>query len=733
METATRSDPSVRFECFELNLQTRELFRNGVRLRLRGHPVDVLAILLEHSGELVTREMLRKGLWPEETFVDFEQILNNSVGKLREALGDDADLPRYIETLPRLGYRFIGTVEKSGLNVAETDAQLIARAQPTKAFPSDSGVGRMSRLRIVWPAVAMVSVVLAGVGYWYVHVPLPAPRITHYEQLTLDATRKIALGTDGMRVFMLLQRLQPAIAQIPVSGGKISEIPIELESQTDLTLLDTSPDGASLLVGNQLTNQQGHTVWVVGASGSPARYLTKAFAAAWSPDGRTIAYANAHGDILTMNPDGSEHRILFRVDAPLEQITRTLDMSWSPDGNNIRFTRWGGRIFEVSSRGGNFHEWLPGWNGTVRKCCGRWTSDGEFFVFLAGRALDKGPAVRPLAQIWAVDERQGRLRPPNAEPISLALGPLLWGNPIPSRDGKKIFARGVSLRGELERYDAISKRLEPFLGGISAEMLDFSRDGKYIAYVSFADGVLWRSNRDGSGVVQLTEPPIYPRNPRWSPDGTKILFTDNTHNGVDALYVVPREHGSPERLLPDDAGPQSIGDWSPDGKRVVYTTHSGFSFIPRNESKFEARIVELATGRMTILPKAPEGFWAPLWSPNGRYIAGNSINQMKLSIFDVRAGKWMAIPEKESTPIGYHHWSHDGRFLYFTRWAAGGVRAVYRAQVPGGKEELVLHPPADFQGTGWYSFWMSLDPDDAPLILRDAGTDEIYALALERK
>ena len=177
----------------------------------------------------------------------------------------------------------------------------------------------------------------------------------------------------------------------------------------------------------------------------------------------------------------------------------------------------------MSSTGANFHEWLAGWNGSAQKCCGQWTPDGQFFLFVSGRELTKGPTFRPLAQIWAVDERRGNIRPRIAEPILLASGPMLWGDPVPSRDGKKVFARGVSLRGELERYDPTSKHLEPYLGGISAELLDFSRDGKYVAYVTFPGGILWRANRDGAGLVQLTEPPFYPRNPRWSPDGTKLL------------------------------------------------------------------------------------------------------------------------------------------------------------------------------------------------------------------
>src|SRR5512146_710603 len=118
METAAHSEHLVRFKSFELNLQTRELYRHGLKLRLHGHPIDVLAMLLEKPGELVTREALRKALWPEDTFVDFEHGLNTTINRLREILGDKADAPRFIETIPRLGYRFIASLEAEATNDA---------------------------------------------------------------------------------------------------------------------------------------------------------------------------------------------------------------------------------------------------------------------------------------------------------------------------------------------------------------------------------------------------------------------------------------------------------------------------------------------------------------------------------------------------------------------------------------------------------------------------------------
>ena len=164
------------------------------------------------------------------------------------------------------------------------------------------------------------------------------------------------------------------------------------------------------------------------------------------------------------------------------------------------------RIWEVSSNGSGLHEIIPGWHNSSANCCGRWTPDGKFFLFLSE------------GQIWALDERRGLLRKPPNEPIQLTQGPIHWGGPplakytawaflgepIPSKDGSKIFAQGVSSRGELSRFDPKTKQFQPFLGGISAQGVVFSKDGKSIAYVSYPEGSLWKADRDGSNPVQLT-------------------------------------------------------------------------------------------------------------------------------------------------------------------------------------------------------------------------------------
>src|ERR1700751_401971 len=127
----------VRFGVFELDLSAGELRKNGVKLRLQGQPLQVLTLLLERSGEVVTREELQQKLWPSDTFVDFDHSLNTAINKVREALGDSASSPRYVETLARRGYRFIAPVQSEPMNAAIEPAAQLA-APPVDAGSSSS-------------------------------------------------------------------------------------------------------------------------------------------------------------------------------------------------------------------------------------------------------------------------------------------------------------------------------------------------------------------------------------------------------------------------------------------------------------------------------------------------------------------------------------------------------------------------------------------------------------------
>jgi TolB-like protein/DNA-binding winged helix-turn-helix (wHTH) protein len=158
--------PPIRFGIFEVDLQAGELRRQGIKVKLQQQPFEVLAMLLERPGEVVTREEIQKRLWPADTFVDFDRGLNRATNRLRESLGDEADSPRFIETLPRRGYRFIAPVAKwdEGGHVAElVPAQ--ADAVPTNGSPHSPGYDRV-RLRIGF-LIAIVAIALLTLTAWF--------------------------------------------------------------------------------------------------------------------------------------------------------------------------------------------------------------------------------------------------------------------------------------------------------------------------------------------------------------------------------------------------------------------------------------------------------------------------------------------------------------------------------------------------------------------------------------
>ena len=204
---------SVRFGVYEFDLRSRELHKHGIRIKLQEQPCQILAILLEHRGEMVTREELQRRLWPGDTFVDFDHSLNTAVMRLREVLSDSSENPRFIETLPRRGYRFVAPVEERPASVTETtqtqtgqagvSQSFLAKDNPTLPLLSPElpataarAVGRLSRPTVMSGAIFLLVIVVAGVvGTHYLRktsvVAAPASQITSlvvlpFENLSAD-------------------------------------------------------------------------------------------------------------------------------------------------------------------------------------------------------------------------------------------------------------------------------------------------------------------------------------------------------------------------------------------------------------------------------------------------------------------------------------------------------------------------------------------------------------------
>jgi Tol biopolymer transport system component/predicted Ser/Thr protein kinase len=537
----------------------------------------------------------------------------------------------------------------------------------------------------------------AGAALWTMLRPLSQPRITGYTQLTHDGISKTLRGTDGVRLYF--NRFDPySIAQTSVSGGEIAPVPVALP---DPYVLDVSPDGSTFLLQTVIGSpDQPDPLWSLPIlGGTPRRLANATVQATWSPDGSSAAYSTATGEIWTVKSDGSDARKLATVGGQPDWL------SWSPDGSRIRFrSSKDNKLWQISSHGTGLRQVLPNWHSSEEQCCGRWTADGRYFVFLANN------------QIWALDERGGPLRR-NSEPIQLTTGPLLWAAPIVARDGKTIYARGYTRRGELVRLDPRSNSFQPFLSGVSADNVAFSPDGKALVYVSYPDSILWKAMPDGSARIQLSPPGLHAFAPRWSPDSSQIVFSGYAGDRSPLLsYLVPAEGGKPRPLLPGDTASQTTADWSPDGHKIVFGEKRGDS---------EAlRILDLASGQTAPVPGS-EGASSPRWSPDGRSIGAIAAGATGLRLFSVATQKWSEVPEKG---VEYPSWSRDGRSIYFLREDRDA--GIYRLRIEDGRIERLV----DLKGyrlTGELDSWMGLDQNDAPMLLRNLDTDDIYALALD--
>jgi WD40 repeat protein len=357
------------------------------------------------------------------------------------------------------------------------------------------------------------------------------------------------------------------------------------------------------------------------------------------------------------------------------------------------------QLWEVSADGTNLREMFPEWH--AQACCGSWMPDGKYFVF------------ETLGQIWAARRVGSFLRKVSYEPAQLTAGAVSYSYPVPGTDGNTIFAVAGLRRGELQRYNPKAKTFEPFLGGISAQDLSFSKDGIWVAYASYPDGIVWRSKLDGSEKLQLSFPPLQARSPRWSPDGKEIVYFALEAGRPARIYEVSSGGGTPHELMPNQSGNQADAVWSPDGSRLAFGgTGSGQNGI---------HILDLKTRQVSTLPGS-DGLFSPRWAPDGRYLLALAADESGIMLFDFRSQKWSMLAKGLAS---YPAFSHDGRFVYFLHLSNDA--AVQRVTI-GGEIEQVASLNG-LQITGFYGFSFGLTPDDSPLLLKDAGTQEIVGMA----
>ena len=566
------------------------------------------------------------------------------------------------------------------------------------------------RRRIWLPAILSVALILVALVLWkLVSRSQQPPRVLSFIQLTSDGQPKVGpMWTDGSRIYFnesIYGSGDEVIRQVSIKGGEVTTVPVPLHTAK---LLDLSRDGTELLLGNYLESDLASTYWVEPVAGGAPRQVgtVRGQAASFGADGTSVIYNKMAGtvvnsDLYSVSLDGGASRKLLAIDGYAS------DLRFSPDGSRLRFTLVTNTTTVVEAAP-HSTELVKLFNG----CCGEWTPDGHFFVFQ--RTLDGR------SNLWAAPGRKQLWRTPNDRPTPLTAGPLDFQYPLPSKDGKKIFAIATSPRGEVVRYDARSGDFVPYLPGSSAEALSFSPDGKWVTYTTYPEGTLWRSKLDGTERLQLTFPPMQALLPRWSPDRSKIVFSAKLLNAAWNIFVISSDGGTPERILPSEQT-QVDANWSPDGNSLV--------FSKSDRVKAPIYIMDLRTKRVSVLPGST-GLSSSHWSPDGRFIAALEDPAEALMIFDFTTREWTkAFPSL----VGYETFSHDGKYIYFLNLSAADFRPrVLRLRMSDRKiEEVVSLQKVGPLLNGRSFNWFGLAPDDSPLVTRDISTQEIHALEMD--
>jgi Tol biopolymer transport system component len=533
-------------------------------------------------------------------------------------------------------------------------------------------------------------------------------------QLTFDGLAKEPpLLTDGSRLyFKVSSQLSPY--EVAITGGE----PVRLATP-DMnpfcfeSLAAISMDGSELLLQTTQAYLWRGPLWVMPTVPGPGRRINDVIStdAAWFPDGRRFVYASGRA-LYVAKSDGTDS-------SPFAKVNGTPSwMRWSPDGRLLRFTVTDPQtnatsLWEVQDDGSGLHPLLAGWNNSSGECCGSWTRDGRYFVFQSTRNFR--------SDIWAIREKPGLLQKLDPTPLQLTSGPLSFKGPQPSYDSRKLFAVGVQRRGELQRYDTKSKQFMPYLSGISADTVDFSKDGQWVTYVAVPDGTLWRSKTDGTEKLQLTFPPTMTAYlPRWAPDGKRIAFQGLSTGKSWSMYIVSADGGDLREIRPWPGDP----GWSPDGSSMVFSS-APLVFDPGASTRSTIQIMDLRSGQVSTLPDS-EGFYSPRWSPDGRYIAALQADSNRLQLFDLSSRKWRELSGIEAA---YLNWSRDSRYIYFRSLERSSW--ICRLRISDASLERI----ASLKGGRWTGVfgwqWVGLTPDGDPLILRDTGTEEIYALNVD--
>ncbi len=718
-----------------------------MRIRLQSQPFRVLLALLAKPGEVVTREELQVQLWGQHTTVDFERGIATAISKLREALGDSADHPRYVETLAKRGFRFIAPVvvepSREALRPAHTvDTDLDppgATQFPNVQVPTSVGLspapevistpalvgssdGRrpFARWQIVLSVAAATLTLMALSAFATFRVTRPVRFVqpSRISQLTQSSEvydgppnpeNLLTLVTDGPRVYTsFLTGVRPEIASVDTSGTALEAInlPDELSSAA---IADISRSGSKLILRERKSRDSEQPLWIVPRDGSSALRIGDVLAhdATFMPDGQNVLYATGNElDIVELKSGAATKYALLPG--------RAFWLRWSPADDRLRFTlidpvTHNSSLWELDPSSRHLHPLQLPEPHNSSLCCGSWSADGSSYVFQASDAHG--------SDIWAVKAGS----PPQV--TKLTNGPLAYISPLPSRTENAIFFVGLEPPAGTRFFD---RNLRTFIPAPSflehARRVTYSRNGRWVAWVD-VDGRLWRAlSGSGSERLQLTPDDLDVFLAQWSPDQSQLVIMAREPGQTWQLYLVSANGGLVHKVLADKRN-LADPDWSADGTKLVFGREA--DLMGKENGSHDIQVLDLKTMQSVVLPGS-ENVFSPRWSPDGQWIAALSLDQTRLLLYDVAHRVWKtAASGSAADPV----WSLDSKTVYFHAFA-DPKSAILRVPVAGGPAEPVADmsnldsPKADSY------FFGGITPAGAPIIEPRIGTGNLFAIHL---
>jgi Tol biopolymer transport system component/DNA-binding winged helix-turn-helix (wHTH) protein len=679
----------VRFGTFEVDLQTGELRKAGQKLKFSGQPFQVLAILLERPGEVVTREELQKRLWPD-TFVDVDHNLNTAINKIREVLSDAAENPRFVETLPRRGYRFIAPVEDTH----------ISSGLPSSKMPVQQ---RSWILRLSIPFLSILLLAAVGV-FFFKRTKSPASsiqrtltRLTFDEGLQIDASWSpdggfLAYSSDrGGKFDIWVQQ---------VSGGD----PVQVTRGPGHNWQpDWSHDGKSIVYRSEGDGGGLFIMPALGGAGLERKISSFGYYPRWSPDNSQIMFRayptwTVSDDTFVMDLDGgAPHKVLGHG-----RNMFVISAAWHPDGKRVSF--WGlepganPSLWTMPATGGDairseiapeILKQIGDVSVDVRSFESR--MDLKFSWSPSGDAIYFERSFRGARNLWKMSVDPNTLKATAIE--RLTTGPGYDTRLALSADGRKLAFTGQTRRIQawLFPFDAASGRLAGpgravTSPGVEAWLGNLSQDGKKLAYCGVRGGKweLWEKSLSDGREAPIVADDYRRGGPLWSPDGTRLAYMriDKSSPANTQIMVWSSQSRHEEALTALSTENPLPYDWSADGKRLLVSL--GNSDSHRHEIWVMPVMVTGSPGgseARKIISHPTYDLYQPHYSPDGRWILfqaeRDEIPNVEASIYVISAtgGRWTRISKGQPWD-DKPHWSPDGKKIYFIS-ARGGVYNIW--------------------------------------------------------